>query len=118
MLEQSDDIKVTAGQDATYVHTLRNTGAGNDTFLISLIGPYPADLYAGGEKIASGRLVGNVWVWDSGNVPAVNVPAGGTKSLKLVVHVPENTPYNKELAKIYSIRATGNGRHHDFHRSG
>ncbi|TDF97232.1 S-layer homology domain-containing protein [Paenibacillus piri] len=119
MLENSGTLSVTAGQDAVFNHILRNTGAGNDTFILGLIGAYPTDLYAGGQKIAAGKNMNGVWVWDSidplynsgGNV-AVTLDGGGMKDIKLVVHVPENTPYDNTNAQVYSLNAkaqrTGN----------
>ncbi|TBL77282.1 S-layer homology domain-containing protein [Paenibacillus thalictri] len=117
ILSPFGDVTLTAGKDATFDHTLTNNGAGRDLFLMSIeYGPFPADLYVEGQidKIASGRLIGGSWVWEYiadgynvGGVLAVQLDAGGSRALKLIVHVPQETPYNEAAPHIYKLTATG-----------
>ncbi|SFL76019.1 S-layer homology domain-containing protein [Paenibacillus sp. 1_12] len=114
VLNLSSNLSVTAGKDATFNHTLVNIGAGSDVFMMSLIGPYPTDLYVDNQKIASGKRVNGVWVWDhidaayvTAGVPGIPVNAGASKSIKLIVHVPEQAAYDNVAGHIYALTATG-----------
>jgi hypothetical protein len=97
------DLELTAGQEAVFEHTLTNTGAGKDTFVLDVAGPYAAKLYVvstGTEQlIGSGEWVAGAWVWDAQSLdaayseagkPAIQLNAGAVAALKLVVAVPMN----------------------------
>ncbi|CAH1197690.1 hypothetical protein PAECIP111893_00885 [Paenibacillus plantiphilus] len=113
VLTGHEAVSLTAGQSKPFAHTLKNTGAGSDEFIITVSSPFPADLYAGNSKIASGSRIDGVWVWNSiasgyGNNGNVIIPAhaGGVQPLTLDVHVPETTPYDNSAAHVITMTAT------------
>ncbi|WP_276353692.1 Ig-like domain-containing protein [Cohnella caldifontis] len=106
----SDTRSIRAGQSTAFDHTLRNTGAGRDIYVLTLDSPFPVTLLKDGVEIARGAKSGSAWVWtsiadgyrdadDAGQV-AVALNGGETAGLRLQVQVPENTPYGGAPAVI------------------
>ncbi len=99
-LQASGSGSLTAGKSKSFAHTLTNTGAGLDRFTIQADGPFPLDLYIGGNKAAAGSLVNGSWVWseiedayeDNGLV-SLTLAGGAASTITLDIHVPETTPY-------------------------
>lgn len=106
----------TAGQPVTFTHTLTNTGAGEDTFTISITEgddansvAFPATLYelrgVDAEKIAIGQFAEGEWKGDTVNRPVFTLAAGGAVNLLLEVEVPAGAA--KDLVSKHEIIATG-----------
>ncbi|MBW7473177.1 DUF11 domain-containing protein [Paenibacillus oenotherae] len=112
VLTGHEAVSLTAGKSKQFAHTLKNTGAGSDEFVLTVNSPFPADLYAGNIKIASGSRINGVWVWSSiasgyASSGQVLIPAqaGQAQPLTLDVHVPESTPYDNNTAQLITMTA-------------
>ncbi|QGQ95958.1 DUF11 domain-containing protein [Paenibacillus psychroresistens] len=118
-LDLTHTYSITAGKSQEFPHTLKNNGAGRDTFTLSLQnGIYPTDLFAGTDMvnpIAKGKLDEGVWKWEilnlgyssNGNSTGeivVDLAAGAIITLKLVVNVPVTTQYDN-LANTTVLQA-------------
>ncbi|BBI30811.1 S-layer homology domain-containing protein [Cohnella abietis] len=101
LLNTAPDQRVAAAQDATFEHTLTNTGAGADTFDVSAVFPYSADVYVDGIKVIDNKSAVDALL---ANIP---LPPGGTSTLKWVIHVPEGTPYDNDNPQLINLEAKG-----------
>lgn len=98
-------VSAAAGQTVTFGHTLSNTGAGRDIYVLRLDSLFPTRvLKDDGTLIAEGLMDGASWTWtyvnpdyEANGEPAVALDAGGTAGLKLEVAIPETAPYGSTV---------------------
>jgi hypothetical protein len=111
-------VELTAGQNAVFVHELKNTGAGRDTYALTLDSEasHEVTLSAGGVTVGTAKRNGAGWTWtpaegaasyfDEDGVPEMELDAGEKVALTLAVHVKEDVPYGGP-AETYRLTATG-----------
>ncbi|PYI54043.1 S-layer homology domain-containing protein [Paenibacillus flagellatus] len=112
MLDGSGTLEVTAGQTAAFDHTLTNTGAGHDRFKLELQSPFPTELFVNGQRVALWTETGSGWQWteidpayNEGGQVVVPLNAGASLPLRLVAHVPEDTPYDNSAYRLLTLSA-------------
>ncbi|MFD2673522.1 S-layer homology domain-containing protein [Marinicrinis sediminis] len=113
VLDGTDHIFLTAGNSASFDHLLTNTGAGRDTFILDMDAPYPTDVYINGQRVASGHKTGGLWSWtmlapayDQAGAFALSLDGGEQQAFRLVVQVPEQTPFDL-IPKVMTVGAAG-----------
>lgn len=109
-------VSLTAGKEATFAHTLKNTGAGSDLYELEVTSDstYVTTLFIGGVQVATGRMVEGAWLWTiaaghedhfTDGKPSIALDADESIGLQLVAEVPatERAGTIREL----EITATG-----------